>query len=111
MVKQLGIPLGAYLVMVDHILTDGKKSGDGIQPEVTINANNIAIEVYQDTAFLLGVELVVECLSLFALRYQPYFKPRNRIYVVYGLIIRRNLTYFNTYHLDRLLPTKPTKNK
>ena len=44
-----------------------------------------------------------------SLSYQPSFNPSTRSYSVYGLTNRQNWSYFITYHLDRLLPTKPKK--
>ena len=59
--------------------------------------------------FFVCVELAIKWFSLVDLSYQPYFNPRSRSYVVYGLAIRHNRSHFNTYHLYQLLPTKKQK--
>ena len=52
--EQLGITLGAYHGMVDHILTESGQLRSGLQPADITKATDTAIEVYQATAFLLG---------------------------------------------------------
>ena len=52
--EQLGITLGAYHGMVDHILTESGQSRSGLQPADITKATDTAIEVYQATEFLIG---------------------------------------------------------
>ena len=56
--------------------------------------------------FFVCVELAIKKLSLVALSHQLYFNTNIRNYIVYGLTIDNNWSYFNTYCLDRILPTK-----
>ena len=55
---------------------------------------------------VIHFELAIKRFSLAALRYQPYFNTSSRIYVVYVLTIHNNRSYFNTYCLYWLIPTK-----
>ena len=68
----------------------------------------------QDMSFFawrMVVESATKQFSLVALSYQPYLNPSIRSYVVYRLTTHQNQIYFNTYRLDRLLPTKQTNKK
>ena len=55
------------------------------------------------------VELAIKQFSLLTLSYQPYFNPRSKSYVIYGLIIYHNQSYFNNHRLYWIIPTKPKK--
>ena len=57
------------------------------------------------------VELEIKRFSLIDLIYQLSFNTIKRSYVVYGLTIRHNRSYFNTYRLYWLIPTKQKRNK
>ena len=64
------------------------------------------------------VELEITRLSLVTISYQPPLNTSSRIYVVYGFRISttyhyygHNSSYLTLNRLDRLLPTKQTKNK
>ena len=78
--EKLVIPLGAYYGMVDHILTEGGQSRDGIQPAAIINSTDAAIEVYPATAFLLGSDhyrfgkLIEEPQNDFSMGVEKYSK-------------------------------------
>ena len=61
--------------------------------------------------FFVCVKLSIKRLSLVVLSYQPSFDPRNISYVVYELTICHNQSYFDTFFLDHIIPTKQTKNK
>ena len=51
-------------------------------------------------------ELAIKRFSLVNLSYQPSFNTSSRNYGIYELTIRHNQSYFSTYHLDYILPTK-----
>ena len=54
--EQLGIPLGEYHWMLDHILTWIGKSRAELQPAAINNATDTSIELYQANEFLLGYD-------------------------------------------------------
>ena len=52
-VEQIGIPLGADHVIVNHILTESEQSRAGLQPLAISKATDTSIEVYKATESLL----------------------------------------------------------